>query len=134
MVKQLTNIVFENGMIEGLKEFSLQSLPIMQSYKLTKLLDEIQAKLTLYQTEKQKLFKKYGEITDDGKQMKIPPTNEEKFLSEFKELTSIKFNIKSEVIDLYGLDEKKYPIALSANTIILIKDFITFEKAVKKNK
>lgn len=92
-----------------LSKLNNMELPIKISYALSKNISKIDAELTAYNVERQKLIEKYGEKDQEGKLKTkedgtIDITDSENWSKDLKELSEIENEIDINVIDLENIN------------------------------
>lgn len=100
------NLVNSIGVLSKLNNMEL---PIKISYALSKNISKIDAELTAYNVERQKLIEKYGEKDQEGKLKTkedgtIDITDSENWSKDLKELSEIENEIDINVIDLENIN------------------------------
>lgn len=103
--------------VDNLDKLAVLELPAKESFKVVKLLMEIEPHIQNYHTQRNKLLAKFGESTD-GKEYQIKAENKDKFIAELKDLEDIEIELKFEKINI-GED-----IKIKASDIVNILDFI----------
>jgi hypothetical protein len=94
LLGNLDNIIF------SLRNVVSKEIPIIMSYKLSKLIKQIEDEYKNYTTQRNKIIEKYGERDDknkiiitDNKSIKIKPGTIENCTKDLEELNSIEFKI-----------------------------------------
>lgn len=93
--------------VEPLKILLNKELPIKASYRLGRLKSAIESELNQFDTERQKLIKKYGREKDDGSYFvdESDKDNYDKFLTEINQLLDVDIEINYSPIDISIIDE-----------------------------
>ena len=102
---------------DTLLRISNEQLPIKQSYGIAKIIRAVDPELEFYQKENEKLFKKYGNLTEDGTKYIIATENTETFQKAYDELLN----------QTVGLDITPVPltdVTLSAQEVLHLEGFI----------
>jgi len=81
--------------IENLNKLSEMLLPAKESFKIVKLIMEIEPQVQNYQTQKNKLLGKYGD-SEDKKTYIIREKEQEDFVKEVGDLGSLEIDLKFE--------------------------------------
>lgn len=109
---------------ENLNGLSDLILPAKESFKVVKILMDIEPQVLNYNTQRNKLLAKYGDTKDD-KNYKIREAEQENFKDELLELQNIEIDLKFEKIKIP--DE----INIKPANIINILDFIEITERTK---
>ena len=99
-------------------KLSQKTLPVKESYNIAKLIRAVDAELAVYNSERMKLFKKYGELIEDGKKYRVLPENEELFYKELNELLEQEVELAVKPVCLMS------DLFISAQELLAIEDFI----------
>lgn len=84
---------------ENLNGLSDLILPAKESFKVVKILMDIEPQVLNYNTQRNKLLAKYGDTKDD-KTYKIREAEQEKFKKELADLQNIEIDLKFEKIKI----------------------------------
>lgn len=103
--------------IDNLDKLTTLELPAKESFKVVKLLMEIEPHIQNYHAQRNKLLAKFGE-SEDGKEYQIKAENKDKFIKELKDLEDIEIELKFEKINIPA------DIKIKASDLINILDFI----------
>lgn len=103
--------------IDGLNKICNIELPAVESFKVVKLVGEIESHINNYNTQRNKLLKKYGD-TEDDTTFSIRPEECEDFMKEINELGEIEIDLDFEKIKL------PKDLAIKASDIVNMTDFI----------
>jgi sulfopyruvate decarboxylase TPP-binding subunit len=98
-------------------------LPIIISYKLGKLVKEVDKEIKHFEEERFKLIKKYGELTDKNS-YSVKPENVEEFAKDLKELLEISLKLEIEKVSLENISSE---IKLSAIDLVSLEKFVDLE-------
>jgi hypothetical protein len=90
-----------DAIFEVLGNFSSQKLPIKLSYKIMKVLSELEPELQFYNKKIQELIEEYAlhddqdkiVYTEDGSGIHIPPEKTEEFTNKYNELVALEIEI-----------------------------------------
>lgn len=74
--------------VPSLKKLFVTDLPILQSYKLSKLADRVNQELEFYNSSKNELLRKYG-TSSNGNEYQIPKENMQIFINKMTDLEGI---------------------------------------------
>lgn len=85
--------------VEALNILQQKELPIVESFKLINLLQQIEPYLNNYSEQRQKLIQKYGD-TEDGNNYTIPKENVNLYFQEIEPLDNLDIEISFEKIKL----------------------------------
>ena len=96
---KLTNAIFVNDFVAALNKLVDEPLPVAESYKLVKLIRQLEEKNVVFDTARKKLLDKYGKSGDDNK-YKINKGSEEEFSEQYNELVAIEEEYDYEKISL----------------------------------
>ena len=114
---KLTNAIFVNNFVAALNKLIDEPLPVAKSYKLVKLVRQLEEKSEVFSTAKKKLLEKYGKPGEDG-QYKINKGSEEEFSQQYNELVAIE--------EEYDFDK----ISLPDDIKITTKDLLMLEELI----
>ena len=103
--------------VDNLDKLTTLELPAKESFKVVKLLMEIEPHIHNYHAQRNKLLAKFGE-SEDGKEYQIKAENKDKFIKELKDLEDIEIELKFEKINIPA------DIKIKASDLINILDFI----------
>ena len=103
--------------VGNLDKLATLELSAKESFKVVKLLMEIEPHIQNYNTQRNKLLVKFGESTD-GKEYQIKSENKDKFIEELKDLEEIEIELKFDKINIPS------DIKIKASDMINILDFI----------
>ena len=110
---------------EALSKLSQEKLPVKISYKLSRLVKELETEFATIESFKMTLAQKYGKETEGQQgQWEIPAENIVSFNAEFSELLEEDIELKSDIIEcsLSAIDS----ISLSTSDILSIEEFVSF--------
>lgn len=79
-----------------------QDFPIVISYKLSKIVDKINKEIQIFEENRVKLVKKYGEEVKEG--FKVKEENIEVYAKELSELLDIEIQIEIPIITIKDLE------------------------------
>lgn len=111
-----------------LGKFTEQKLPIKLSYKLMKILSELEPELQFYQTKLQELIDSCAEknadgsivYTDNNESIKLIPEKSQEFTTQYNEL----FNMEIEINDFnFTLDELEN-LELTPKELFVLNSYI----------
>ncbi len=111
---ELVNLV---NAVENLNKLSDMLLIAKESFKVVKLLTEIEPQVQNYNIQRNKLLAKYGD-SEDGKTYLIREDQKENYLKELTDLEKIEVNLKFEKIKI------SENLPMRASDLINIMDFI----------
>lgn len=118
---KLKNEIFVNGFIEALRKLSEEKFPIETSYKLAKLMREVEDKGTIFFALRLEIFKKYGEeISSEPELWEIKPEN--------KKIANKEINALKEIKEDYSLKNK---VKLTKDLKISPKDLLVLDNIIK---
>lgn len=103
--------------VNNLDKLTALELPAKESFKVVKLLMEIEPHVQNFHIQRNNLLAKFGE-SKDGKEYQIKLENKDEFIKELKDLEDIEIELKFEKINM-GED-----IKIKASDMINILDFI----------
>jgi|SRR5665647_246891 len=103
--------------IENLNKLSEMLLPAKESFKVIKLLMEIEPQMQNYNVQKNKLLGKYGD-SEDKKTYIIREKEQESFIKEVEDLGNIEIDLKFEKINISS------GLTIKASDLINILDFV----------
>lgn len=119
---KLKNEIFSNGFIPAVNSLLEQKLPVVESYKLLKLAEEINAKSKIYTDARVALAKQYAKKDENGEPIeedgKYVIEDQEAFNKEFRELVALEeeYDISKLVL---GSE-----IRLSANEVAALENIL----------
>lgn len=111
-----------------LGKFTEQKLPIKLSYKIMKILSELEPELQFYQTKLQELIDSCAEkntdgsivYTDNNESIKLIPEKSQEFTTQYNEL----FNMEIEINDFnFTLDELEN-LELTPKELFVLNSYI----------
>ena len=97
-----------------------QSLPVKESYKLAKLIRNVNIEAEIYDRERIKLCERYGKIYQEENRYEI--SDKEKFDKAYSELISQEVELNFEPFVVPDT------VRLTAAEIMAVEDFIKFEE------
>jgi len=103
--------------VENLNKLSELLLPAKESFKVVKLLTEIEPQVNNYNLQRNKLLAKYGDSKDE-KTFEIRKEDQANFIKEVEDLGSIEIDLKFEKINISN------GLTIKASDLINILDFI----------
>lgn len=103
--------------VDNLDKLSVLELPAKESFKVIKLLTDIDPHIKNYHTQRNKLLAKYGESTD-GTTYNIKAENKESFIKELQDLEDIEIELKFDKINIAD------DIKIKASDLINILEFV----------
>lgn len=122
-LRDLTNI------INAIKKIIQADLPVIHSYKISKILKKLDEEFQSFEMGRSKLLEKYGEkdgkgnfITDKDGMCKIKNDKQKEFAKDYKELLDIEVELDCEKISLNLLMQND--IKLSSVDMLVLEDFI----------
>ncbi len=125
----------KSGFVELLEN---KDLPVLVSYRINKLIDEVNSELEQFEKQKNELIKKYGEEkTVEGKDpiVEVKTENIEKYFKDVDQLVNEEIILKYEPFNIAkGFNEEditKVKVSL-LNQRILEKFFTGWEEAVAR--
>lgn len=107
--------------VSNLNKLSEMLLPAKESFKVVKLLIEIDPHINNFNLQRNKLLAKYGN-TEDDETFVIREEDREAFLKEINELKNIEIEIEYEKIKI------SKGLTVKASDLINILDFIKIEE------
>lgn len=103
--------------VDNLDKLSLLSLPAKESFKVVKLLTEIDPYIKNYHAQRNSLLAKYGE-SEDGKNYTIKESEKELFTNEIEDLNNIDIALNFEKIKISNT------LTIRAADLVNILDFV----------
>ena len=103
--------------IDNLNKLSEMLLPAKESFKVVKLIMEIEPQVLNYNTQRNKLLAKYGDSNDE-KIFVIRKEEEEDFIKEIRDLENIEIDLRFEKINISS------GLTIKASDLINILDFV----------
>lgn len=91
--------------IDALKELSSTKLKATVSFRVSKILAQVQDTIEHFNNTRQSLFDEYGEQSDDKQTMEIKPENTEKYQEEMRELLEEKVEVSANPIKIDDLGD-----------------------------
>lgn len=105
---KVKNIELLNS-VEALAKINASELGIKTSFKIAKAIKKVEENLSLYNSEKKKLFSKYGEKKEDG-ELNIDENGQLRILDsisfnrDLEELNNIEVELEVEKLDIEELN------------------------------
>lgn len=103
---------------DALLKLSQKPLPVKESYGVAKLIRAVDPELAIYNSERMRLFKKYGTPTEDGKRYRVNAGNEKEFKKEYAELLSQEVELEVKPVRLTS------DLCLTAQELLALDGFI----------
>lgn len=121
---KIKNEFFEDGSLEELNKLRDMNLPIEDSFRIMKLIKQLDLVGKVYIEAKQKLLETYGTPNKENTQYSFPdPVNNKKFSEEFRKLLNIEEDIDFEKV---GLD--KEGIKVTPKFLLALENFIKIKE------
>ncbi len=111
-------------MQQGLMVLVNQSLPIKLSYKLGKILRQVDNEVQEIENSRIELVKKYGTPDDETKTIKVLDKDQEKFMEEYGDLLNVE--VELDIIPIH-IDELPDDIKITPQQLIYLDRFIIQE-------
>lgn len=121
MMVKLSNVV---SMVDGLKVIVDKEIDINTSIKLTKIVKSVETEVDLFQKEKDKILKKYGELDESGElvvkddQLKI--LDIPAFEKEYQKLLNTEVELDVPKVDVKDLGD----IKVSPSTLMKLEPIL----------
>lgn len=114
------------NMKEALSKLNEMPLSISVSMKIMKITSELEKELVIFETQKNKLFKQLGQLTEDKTQYEIKDEeNKKKFTKEMETLLNYEVEINSSKIKIEELkDYEGKEIFISPKDLYKLKAII----------
>jgi len=113
-------------------------LPVLVSYRINKLIDEINPEFEAFEKSKNELIKKYGEeVQKEGADpiIEVKPENLQEYFKELESIVNEEITLKYEPFNIAEAfdpkDIKKIKLGLSSQRV-LEKFFIGWEEAIAR--
>ena len=106
------------NMKPSLQKLIAQDLPIKTAFKISKIIKVLDPEYAIFEENKTKIFKKYGEEQID-RTIRIKPENMEVFTTEFNELLGIELEVNVEQIPVVELETIKLSV-IDLNSLDLL--------------
>jgi hypothetical protein len=113
---------------EPLEKLVQVSLPVKVSLQVARLANKINVELRAIEDVRMGLIRKYGKVSEDGRQMTVDPFdgNYPKFLEEINELMSQGTEIVAENVVLPTTVDGK-PLELEPSILMALEKFVSCE-------
>ena len=119
MIKTKLQTLVKAG--DAFTKLSAIELPLKTSYKLAKLIRQVNDELVLFDEQRLKLCKKYGAYITEENSYSIPPDKMPEFSNEYSELLSVEVNLNFEKVTL------PETLNITPADILNLSDFIEIE-------
>lgn len=106
---------------DAFAKLSSVEMPSKTSYKLAKIIRQVNDELVLFDEQRLKLCKKYGAYITEENSYSIPPDKMPEFSSEYSKLLSVEVNLISEKVML------PETLSITPADILNLSDFIEIE-------
>lgn len=106
---------------ETFKKLIAAPLPAMTAFQVSRFIKEVDSVFTDLQTQRKKLFEKYG-IARDGR-IDVLPENEIIFFKELNDLLALEVELKSEPLTLKQIES----VVLTAYEITKLEPFLKLD-------
>ena len=106
---------------DAFAKLSSIELPLKTSYKLAKIIRQVNDELVLFDEQRLNLCKKYGTYITEENSYSIPPDKMPEFSNEYSELLSVEVNLDAERVMLPA------ELSITPADILNLSDFIEIE-------
>ena len=92
------------GSVENIKSLLEIKLPVKVAYRISKLVNKLQPTLTVYEENRTKLIKEYGDVQEDGNTSVKDPEKLKLFAEELGKLLEVEEEIDFDKINVDELE------------------------------
>lgn len=106
---------------EPFQNLSSKELPLKTSYKLAKVIRQVNEELALFDEQRLKLCRKYGVLSEKDNTYSVPPDKMPEFGKEYAELLAIDVELDFEKVHLPDT------ISIKPIDLVALYDFVEIE-------